>query len=515
MQLTAALHRCVQQDPDRALTIFGDRTRSAAESADRVARLAGVLRSVGVAEGDRVGILALNSDRFHEYLYAVPWAGAAVNPCNIRWSPTEIAFSLRDSDTRVLLVDDVFAPMLPAIRAQWDGLVTVIFCGDGPAPDGTLDYERSVAETVPIEDARRRGDDLLGVFYTGGTTGDPKGVMVSHRNLLTSAYAILSSGHVLRGESRLLTVAPMFHLAAFGFWATGTLAQATNVIVAMFSPTGVLDAVADHGVTDTLLVPTMIQMLADSPEVAGKELSSLRRLIYGASPISEAVLDRARKTFVSADFVQAYGMTELAPLACILSAADHDDPVRRRSAGRAGSCVEVRIVDPDDVEVARGTVGEVVARGDNVMLGYWNQPEATATAIRDGWMHTGDGGYMDEHGYVFIVDRIKDMIITGGENVYSAEVENAVAKHEAVAACAVIGIPDDQWGERVHAVVILHPGRQVGAEELRDFCRAHIANYKVPRSVAFVDELPMSGAGKVLKRELRRIHWDDAGRQVS
>jgi acyl-CoA synthetase (AMP-forming)/AMP-acid ligase II len=293
------------------------------------------------------------------------------------------------------------------------------------------------------------------------------------------------------------------------------LVGSTHVIVPMFSPAEVMKAIAEHGITDALLVPTMIQMLVDDPAVGDYDLSSLLHLIYGASPISEAVLERARKVFPAVGFTQGYGMTELSPVATLLTPADHDDPALRRSAGRAAPHAEVRIVDPDGREVPRGEVGEVVVRGDNVMLGYWNRPDDTAAAVRDGWMHTGDGGRMDDNGYVFIVDRIKDMIITGGENVYSAEVENALAKHPAVAAVAVIGVPDPDWGERVHAVVVLLPGHNATEEQLRAHCKTLVAGYKAPRSVDFVDAMPMSGAGKILKRELRKQYWDESGDQVS
>ncbi|HEY0452550.1 long-chain-fatty-acid--CoA ligase [Actinophytocola sp.] len=519
MYLTQTLHRALQQEPDRPLTIFGDRVRTVAESAGRVARLAGALRGIGVGDDEPVGILALNSDRFHEYLLAVPWANAVLNPINIRWSPAEICYSLEESGTKVLLVDDTFAPMVPKLRAGYAGLTTVVHLGDGPAPDGMLSFEGLIAEAEPVEDARRGGDALLGLYYTGGTTGTPKGVMLSHRNLFVSALGSLATGEFIGVGGRLLHAAPMFHLADGASWMSGQLVGATHVMVPTFTPAGVLAAIATQGVTDMLLVPTMVQLLVDHPDVGDYDLSGMRHVVYGASPISEAVLERARKVFTSAGFTQAYGMTELSPVATLLVPADHDDPALRRAAGRAAPHAEVRIVDPEDNEVPRGAVGEVVCRGEHVMLGYWNRPQETETALRGGWMHTGDGGYMDERGYVFVVDRIKDMIVSGGENVYSAEVENVLSRHPAVATCAVIGVPDERWGERVHAVVVLADGASVtGAsvtgDELRAFCREHIAGYKAPRSVEFVDALPMSGAGKILKRELRRPYWDGAERRV-
>ncbi|MBF6318332.1 long-chain-fatty-acid--CoA ligase [Nocardia cyriacigeorgica] len=514
MYLTQFLHRALQQRPGDIATICGDRVRTVAESADRVARFAGALHALGVQRGERVGILALNSDRYHEYYLAVPWLGAVANPVNIRWSVAEIVYSLQDSDTTVLLVDDAFAPMIAPIRAAFDRLRTVIFIGDGQTPPDALDYEELIAGHEPVPDNRTGGDTLLGIFYTGGTTGHPKGVMLSHDNLVTSALGSLSTGHVLSRGGRLLHAAPMFHLADFALWTCGNLADATHVFVPAFTPAGVLEAIAGHRITDALLVPTMIQMLVDDPAAAAHDLSSMRHLIYGASPISEAVLERAMAAFPGAGFTQAYGMTELSPIATLLSPADHLRPELRRSAGRAAPHVEVRIVDETGAEVPRGEVGEVVARGDNVMLGYWNKADATADAIRDGWMHTGDGGRMDEQGYVFIVDRIKDMIITGGENVYSVEVENAVAAHPSVAACAVIGVPDDQWGERVHAVIVRQPGADLDENAVREHCKSLIANYKIPRSVAFVDALPVSGAGKVLKRELRKEFWSESATAV-
>ena len=464
--------------------------------------------------GDRVAILALNSDRYSEFLLAVPWADAVFVPVNTRWAAAEISYSLAECGTRVLLVDDTFAPAVPALREACPGLGTVIYCGEGPPPAGMAGYEDLLAQASPVPDARRGGDALAGIYYTGGTTGSPKGVMLSHANLLTSALGAAATGHFCEAGGRMLHAAPMFHLADGAAWAGQTLVGGTHVIVRAFEPGAVLGAFSEHQVTSVLLVPTMIGMLVNHPDAGGYDLSSVRHIIYGASPISEPVLEAAMKLFRNAGFTQAYGMTELSPVATLLTPGDHADPVRRRSAGRAAPHAEVRVVDEAGNEVPRGTVGEIVCRGAHVMLGYWNQPGATAQAVRNGWMHTGDGGYMDEDGYVYIVDRIKDMIVTGGENVYSVEVEKTLAQHPAVEACAVIGVPDESLGERVHAVVVLRPGESATAGDLRDFCKRHIAGYKAPRSAEFTDALPLSGAGKVLKRELRKPYWAGRDRAV-
>jgi acyl-CoA synthetase (AMP-forming)/AMP-acid ligase II len=426
----------------------------------------------------------------------------------------EIAYSLVDCQTGVLLVDDAFAGLVPELRRHYPGLREVIFCGEGETPDGMASYEALVAAADPVPDALRADGDLYGIFYTGGTTGHPKGVMLSHRAVLTSAMGTVVTTDCLSRGGVLLHAAPMFHLADIAAWNVGLLTSSVHVIVPSFTPGGVVDAITKHGVTDALLVPTMIQMLVDSPEAAAADLSCVRKVLYGASPISEAVLARARRTLSRASFTQAYGMTEVAPVATLLTEADHQDPSLARAAGRAAAHCEVRVVDELDRELPRGSVGEIVVRGDNLMDGYWNKPAESASALRGGWMHTGDGGYMDERGYVFVVDRIKDMIITGGENVYSVEVENALVSHPSVASAAVVGAPDEQWGERVHAFVVLQPGRPATAVELVEHCRPLIASYKVPRGVTFLDALPVSGAGKILKRELRRQFWEGQDRAV-
>lgn len=514
MYLTQALHRSVQQTPDKVMTVCGDRTRTFREVAERVARLAAAFRSLGVEDGDRIAMLAMNSDRYHEYLLAVPWANAILNPVNIRWSVKEIAYSFADSDTSVLLVDDSFAPMLADLRAAHPQLKTLIYCGDGPAPDGCLDYETLIASSDPLEDARRGGDSVAGIFYTGGTTGFPRGVALSHRNLITQYLGCLAPRSFLRPGGTLLHAAPMFHLADLCGWGCQLTLGEKHVFIPAFEPAAVMQAVQDEEVTDTVLVPTMIQLLVDCPDLADYAAGTLRTVLYGGSPMPQALVERASLALPECSFIQGYGMTELAALATMLGPEEHARPELLRSAGRALPHNDVMIVDEENREVPRGTIGEVAIRGENVMLGYWNNQEATTEVMRDGWMHSGDGAYMDEAGYIFIVDRIKDMIVTGAENVYSAEVENAVASHPGVANCAVIGIPDADWGERVHAVVVLKTGVTLDGEQIREHCKTRIAGYKAPRSVEFVDQLPTTGAGKILKRELRARHWDGKDRQV-
>ena len=505
MYLTQGLHRSLQATPQAIATTYKDRQRTYAEHADRVARLAGALQNLGVGRGDRVGIVSLNSDRFAEYLLAVPWAGGAVTPINSRWTPAEVAYAMNDSGTKVLLLDDAFAVMEPILREKAPGVETYIHCGDGSTPEGMLPYEDLVAGSEPVEDTYRRGDDLAGIFYTGGTTGFPKGVMLSHTNFVTSGLGTVASGALLEFGATLLHAAPMFHLADLAAWSGQTILGGTHLMVPSFEPVSVMAAIQEHRATDVLLVPTMVQMLVDHPDAGNYDLSSLKRMLYGGSSISEGVLKRAMALLPGLRLLQAYGQTEAAPVITLLLPGDHHGELLR-SGGRAAPHSQVAILDPDGREVPAGDVGEICCRGAHVMLGYWNNPGQTAAALAGGWLHTGDLGYVDAGGYVFVVDRIKDMIVTGGENVYSSEVENALSKHPAVASSAVIGVPDDRYGERVHAVVVLAVGSTATAEELKAFCGELIARYKVPRSFDFPESLPMSGAGKILKRDLREAH---------
>ncbi len=494
MNLTHGLRRLAQINRNGVATGFEGRRRTWGEVASRVARAAAGLRALGAAEGERVAILSLNSDLYLEAYLAAAWAGAVIVPLNVRWSAIENHDALEDCRAKVLIVDRTFAELGAEIAAGFPGMALV------------------------YADADEAPSDLAGIFYTGGTTGRSKGVMLSHGNLTANAFNALAEG-LFGAESVYLHAAPMFHLANGAAMVSLLLSGGSNRMIRAFTPEAVLKAIQEEGITDVLLVPTMIQMLVDHPAVGDYDLSSVRRVSYGASPISEAVLDRAMKALPGVMFTQAYGQTELSPIATILHWPEHVGEGRargrHRSAGRATLGAEVRIVDAEDNPVPTGEVGEICVRGEIVMMGYWERPKETAEALRGGWMHTGDGGYLDEDGFVYVVDRVKDMIITGGENVYSVEVENTLALHPAVAQSAVIGIPHEHWGEQVHAVVCLRPGAEVAEAELIEHCRARIAHYKAPRSVELRTEpLPLSGAGKILKRDLRAPYWDRAQRNV-
>ncbi len=506
MYLTQGLHRAVQQCPQKTATLYAGRRHDYRTLTDRVARVAGGLRALGVAPGDRVAMLALNSDRYIEYFLGAWWCAAVANPVNTRWSAHEIAYSLNDCDSRVLFVDDAFAGLVPQIRAQVPGLREVVFTGDGAVPPGLIGYEDWLAAAPAVPDARAQGEALAAILYTGGTTGFPKGVMLSHGNLWSSAVARLAEVSNARDGVTLLA-APFFHVAGLGRLVSQTVVGATSIVEPQFRVDSVMSAIETHAVQDVMLVPSVLQMMLDHPEFRPERLRSLQRIVHGASAMPPALLERAMQTLPHVDFVCSYGMTETSAVVTL------NGPVRwdtrhqfegvLHAVGRAGFGCEIRIVGPDGQDVPTGEVGEIVVRGPGVMQGYWNKPDETAAALRDGWMHTGDGGRLDERGYVHIADRLKDMIITGGENVYSGEVESALLLHPGVATCAVVGVPHPQWGEAVHAAVVLREGHTVEAEALREHCRQRLAGYKCPKTMDFVPALPLSAAGKVLKRQLR------------
>ncbi len=519
MYLTQALKRVMQLEGRNVATICAGRVRTWNECGERIARLAGALRSMGITGGERVAVLALNSDRYYEYFYAVPWAGGVFVPINIRLAPPEVAFWLNDSGTEILFIDDTFLHVLEALDGKLESVREIVYMGDGPVPDGMHGYEEILAAAEAVPDALRGGDDLAGLFYTGGTTGRSKGVMLSHANLVCNSYNVIGGMH-MRPGIRWLHAAPMFHiadgLAVFGV----TMSNGIHIFIPGFTPDASLEAIQEHKISNSLFVPTMMNALVNHPEIDNYDLSSLKSVVYGASPMPEAVIRRAMEVIPDCEFTHAYGQTECSPLSTHCGPEYHvfegPNAGRYKSAGRAALGVEIMICDDDGNEVPRGEVGEVYVRGPNIMLGYWNRPDLTEAAIVDGWMRSGDGAYMDEDGFIYIVDRMKDMIISGGENIYSAEVEDVLHQIPAVAEAAVIGLPDEDWGERVHAIVRLHEGQSIEEAAIIAHCHEQIAGFKCPKSVSFRDEpMPLSGAGKILKTELRKPYWEDKAKQVN
>lgn len=516
MGIGSALARTAQTRARHIAFICNNRVRTWGELGKVVPHIAGGLHRLGISPGGRVAVLAHNNDRYFELFLSVPHAGGVIVPLNTRWSIPELSFAISGAEPTILAVDDELLDTGRALARKFPSL-TLVSIGEAGADD--IIHYTSLASGPPLADAQRTGDDLYGIFYTGGTTGHSKGVMLSHRNVLMGAIIAHREGYY-REDAVYLVAAPFFH--ASGSWPLIglTVSGGTAIILPSFEPGEALCAIERHRVTESLFVPTMIQMLIEHQHFRQTDLRSLKTIIYGASPITTALLDRAVELLPHVELTQAYGMTELSPQVTALH-HKHLLPENRmtgryRSAGRACYGVEVKIVDENDRTLGVGEVGEICARGENVMQGYWALPEETAHTLRNGWMHTGDSGRLDEDGFVYVVDRVKDMIISGGENVYSTEVENALAQHPAVRQCVVIGIPSDVWVEQVHAIIILHDGAIVTEDELIIHARSLVAGYKVPRSIEFRTEpFPLSPANKILKRDLRAPFWAGRGSNIA
>jgi long-chain acyl-CoA synthetase len=519
MSIVEGLKKSVRQNPDKIASICGSTRLTFKEVDERVNRLSSALARLGVGRGDRVAVLSLNCHRFYEFYYGVAQLGAVIVPINFRLPPHEVKYIIDHSGSRVVVVDQALLPVIEAIRASLDSADHFILMGDERC-EGYLSYEELLASGTAKFDAPEVNDEeLLGLFYTSGTTGEPKGVMLSHRNMLAN---IANSEGVYNYflTDIYLHAAPMFHLADGAAVFTHTANGATQAFIPRFDPKQVLETISRDRVSLIVLVPTMINFLLHQPDLDSYDLSSLRHVTYGASPIAPDLLRRAMKVF-DCSFGQGYGLTEASPLLTVLTADDHLLPGtagerRLASCGRPVPGVDVRVVKEDGSDAKPGEVGEIIARGPNIMLGYWKRPDATEDVLRDGWLHTGDLATVDEDGYIYLVDRKKDMIVTGGENVFSTEVEAVLYAHPAVKEAAVIPIPDPDWGEAVHACVVLRDGAQATSEELVEFCRHRLANYKVPHSIEFIDgELPKGGTGKILKKQLRERHWKDRERRIS
>jgi long-chain acyl-CoA synthetase len=476
----------------------GDRALTYAQLDERSSRLAQALRARGVREGSRVAHLDRTGLEVVELLFATSKLGAVMVPLNWRLAPPELTAIVADARARVILAGEAYAEVA-ADLARGPELVVL-----GEA------YERLVAAHDPIDPGGRGapGDTVL-QMYTSGTTGVPKGVLTTHRNLAAAAAASTLWG--FDHDTISMTPLPMFHVGGIGWAYLGLWNGATTILIRDFAPDAVLDTLERERVTNAVLVPTMLQRLTAVAGAAERDFSALRSIAYGASPITTPVLKAALRTF-RCQLFGVYGLTESTGGVVQLDPDDHDPDGPRegllRAAGRPLPWVELRVVDPKThTDRAPGEIGEVWLRAPNVMEGYFERPQETTAALTpDGWLRTGDGGYLDDDGYLFLTDRIKDMIVSGGENVYPIEVEEVLAHHPDVADVAVVGVPDERWGETVKALVVPTADRTPTAEELVAFARERLAGYKLPRSIEFVDDLPRTATGKVLKRELRDRH---------
>lgn len=505
------------QTPEQLALQFDTRCTSYRAWDARCNQLAHALLGAGVGPAGRVAYLGRNSDRLFDVLFGGAKIGAVLVPINWRLVASEIAFILDDARSRVLLIGSEYLPLLPELRAACPRLQCVVAV-DGPA-EGLPSYEDWIAgqpQTPPA--THLHPDDVALQLYTSGTTGLPKGAQLTHANLL---FAPRRAGSEQLGcwsadDVNLLPL-PLFHAGGLGYGLYGPYWGATTVVAREASPAAILQAAraSARPVTRMGLVPAVLQMVVDQPGFDYTPFAGLRTLTYGGSPIAPAVAQRALKAFGPC-LLQLFGMTETAAVGTVLEPADHasGDPARLASCGRPLAGVDLQVVRSDGSLAAPGEAGEVRIRCGAVMAGYWNRPAASQEALRDGWYLTGDVGILDAAGYLSIQDRVKDMIISGGENVYPAEVERALMDHPAVADVAVIGVPDARWGEAVKAVVVLRAGADADAQALIDFARTRLAGYKCPKSVDFTDQLPRNATGKLLKRVLREKYWAGQARAV-
>ena len=519
MNVGHLLTRAAQRYPGRPAWVDGSHCITFQEAERRTNSLADTLLSHGLRHGDRVGLLTPNCYQGLETILGSVKAGLAAVPMNPRLVPDEHLYILADSDCRALVYSNVFDKHLAQIRSSLTGVKLFIRIGADKA--GDLPFEEAIASGSDILPGINPGaGDLAWLFYTSGTTGRPKGAMLTHRSLLSMLNNFLMDINPAQRDDVLLHAAPISHgsgMCMFHHIAQG----ATNAFpeVQHFDPPGIFAAIEKYKVTTMFLAPTMINILMASQDRSRYDLSSLHTVVYGGAPMYTRHLQEAIHCFGNI-FVQLFGQGEVPMTVTTLSKKEHlvgEDSERLQrlsSAGREVTGAQVRIVDDEDRQLPPGQPGEIIVRGDLMMIGYWNKPEATAETMRGGWVHTGDVGYLDPDGYLFITDRKKDLIISGGANIYPREVEEVIAKHPAVAEVSVIGVPDEKWGEAVKALVVVKQGPTVTSGEIIEYCRQHLASYKKPQSVDFISELPKNAYGKVLKRELRDPYWAGRDRRV-
>ncbi|HTV58341.1 MAG TPA: long-chain-fatty-acid--CoA ligase [Verrucomicrobiae bacterium] len=506
-----------QQYPRRTAVVCGEDRFTYDQLGERVGRLAGALLALGVKAGDRVAFLSTNCHRLLEAYYGVLEAGAVLLPLNIRLSPNELAYILQDSGATILFIErqliglaDSFRNSIPSVK---------IFCQLDGAPEAPWlapqNYEALLSASAPFRADITSIDEnsLAELFYTSGTSADPKGVMLSHRNVYLHALHVCVGHEVEKGSVELHTI-PLFHANGWGVTHFLTLLGGTHVMIHRFDPKEVFRLIEKEGARSCCLVPIMATALVNCPERKNYDLSSLRRIVIGGAASSPTLIREVERTF-GCECYSGYGLTETSPTLSLSSMKTgmnwegENRYIGRAMTGFAMPGVEMRVVDAAGKDVPHDgqSIGEIIVRGDGVMEGYWRQPKASAEALRDGWFHTGDMATLNEDGYFLIVDRKKDIIVSGGENISSLEIEKTLVAHPAVLEICVIPVPDEKWGEVPKALVVLKPGAAATEAELSEFCRSRLAHYKCPRSFEFVSSLPKTGTGKILKRDIRKKYW--------
>lgn len=503
--LTHLLSQHADERPTHDAVVFGDRRITFSELKAVGQRVGGRLAREGAAPGTRIGVLSKNTDAYFELLAGCSAARCVLTPVNWRLAPDEIAFILKDADIEDLFVSAEYLDIVRPVMTDL-GRADRLFLIDRSQAPGCISYPewRDGAEDVTIPEPE--ADDVLLQIYSSGTTGLPKGVELTHANLL-AAVSQVRYGQLGRwsDKDRLLIALPLFHVAALLTAGYVLLGGGTSIVLKDADIDGLIQAAERHKVTKVGFVPALIQMIVDHPSFSAERFATLDTIIYGGSSITSSLLQRALRAF-RADFVQLFGSSETFTAGTVLTGPDHHVPSRVTSCGRPMPGVEVKVVRSDGSEADVDEPGEVLIKSPTVMKGYWRRPEQTREAIQDGWYHTGDVGSFDAEGYLTIRDRLRDMVISGGENIYPVEIENVLIQHPHVADCAIIGVPDTRWGETVKAIVVPAPGAPQDGEALIAFLQGRMARYKCPQSVSFTDVLPRNATGKVLKRILRETY---------
>jgi acyl-CoA synthetase (AMP-forming)/AMP-acid ligase II len=512
------LKKAVEFYPDKTAVVDGDRAFTYRQTGERVASLARFFQALGIETEDRISILEVNSHAYLETYYAAAGIGAILNPLNYRLAPKEIAYILRDAGSRWLLANRQFASQIQSLCEEETPLEGIIWIGGQepiPAQLACHEYENAVeTHNGHFDPVPTREDDVAHLYYTSGTTGRPKGVMLTHKNVCLHALGTIAELKLVDSDI-WGHIAPMFHLA--DAWATFafTWVGARHIMVGQFEPESVMSTIEAQRITLSNLIPTMLNLMIKHPRVGEFDFSSLRVILSGGAPIAPQVVRSIMESF-GCDYIQTYGMTETSPYLTFSILKQHlqdlspEDRLKFKSkTGRPFMGVELKVVDgnTNPVSADEQQVGEIWVRGDTVTTGYWNLPDETEQAFTDGWLRTGDLAVVDTEGYVNIVDRKKDMIVTGGENVYSTEVENVLYMHPKVLEAAAFGVPDDKWGEAVTAAVVLKQDETASEAEIIEFCKEYQASYKAPKSIIFLDELPKTGSGKITKKALRDPYW--------